>query len=96
LRRAVKIDPTDCDVRVDLSRLLARQGDLAAAVHESELALKLDGSNAAAHNQHGMLLEAQADLAGAAAEYRRALQLRAGFPQAQRNLRRVIDLTDAK
>ena len=76
-------------MRVDLSRLIARQGNLVAANREAAEAVRLDPSNAAAHNQRGMLLEAQGDVAGATRAYRRALELRPDFPQVQRNLQRI-------
>ena len=89
LQSVAETDPSDADLRVNLSRFYVRRNDPQSALREGRAALEIDPENAAAHNNWGMLLEAGGDGNGAVREYRRALQLQPDFPQAERNLRRV-------
>lgn len=72
-REALRLDPTNADLHVDLGIALGRQWKLEEAIASYREALRLDPHLAAAHNNLGNVLLLRGQVADAIASYRQAL-----------------------
>jgi Flp pilus assembly protein TadD len=77
---------------VNLSRLLAKSGDLAGAIEERRRAVALDPDDAAGRNNLGALLAQAGRLEEAVTQFRAALALEPGNAEAQSNLEKALAL----
>lgn len=73
--RAIEEDPNLASYRSQLGDILFRQGDLAGAQMESEIALRLDSTHAKGHFLLGAILERKGDRPGAIKHYTEFLRL---------------------
>ncbi len=78
IRSAVKLEPTNARLRLNLAAALRQAGDTDAALPEAREAIKMDPNNAEAHVLAGVLFAQTGDPEAAAAELERATQLKPG------------------
>lgn len=77
---------SEADYRFNLGAFYQERGDLRRALREYREALRLDPSNARAHNNIGVIYREMGLLDEAIKEYRRALEIDPGYAKALNNL----------
>jgi predicted O-linked N-acetylglucosamine transferase (SPINDLY family) len=85
-QQILQADPNHVDALHLLGVLANQKGDHSRAIASIARAIRLDGSQAAFHNNLGNALRSQGQLAEAIASYQRALQLRPNYPEGHNNL----------
>ena len=75
IRAALRLDPEDADLHVNLGKALGRKGDLDGVIAEYREGLRLNPSNDSAHYSLGLALRDKGEWDGAVVEYREALRL---------------------
>jgi len=85
-RAAVRLDPQNAELHVDLGAALAGKGDQDGAMGENREALSLNPNNDIAHNNLGFVLGGKGDFEGMATEERAALRLNPDYDMAHANL----------
>ncbi len=91
-RQALERRPKEVALYVGLAAVFHGAGNAAAAAEVCEMALRLDGSCAEAHNNHGAALKTLGRLDQAEQSLRRAVALRPGYLEALGNLGNVLKL----
>ncbi len=85
-RKALELDPSYAEARVNLGLILNQQGKFDAAVNEFKQAILNDPKLAAAHFNLGVTLQAQGKLEPAIAAYRAAISIDPNNAEANYNL----------
>jgi tetratricopeptide (TPR) repeat protein len=83
---ALRVNPNNDNVHVNLGLALDNKGDLEAAIGEYREALRVNPNNDLAHYNLGLALDDKGDLEAAIAEYRQALRLNPNYENAHINL----------
>ncbi len=89
--RALSVEPTHVEARVNLGRLLHEAGELAEAAIEYQLALSADPDHAIAAFNLGVVLEDQGQREAAIRAYERALALDPKQADAHHNLGHLLE-----
>lgn len=85
-RKALELDPSYAEARVNLGLILNQQDKFDAAVNEFKQAIRNDPKLAAAHFNLGVTLQAQGQLEPAIAAYREAINIDPNNAEANYNL----------
>ncbi len=88
--RALKAEPKNARVHVNLAAVLKNQGRFDDAISHCKIALDIDPKDAMAHNNLGASLEAQGKLFAAMSHYEQAVELRPDFADARGNLAAIM------
>jgi tetratricopeptide (TPR) repeat protein len=92
-RRAMSLDPSELNSRINLGRLLHDKGSLDAAETLYREALRIEPGNAVAAFNLGVALEDQGKLEGALASYGYAVLADPQLPDAHYNLARLYEFS---
>ncbi len=86
LERAVQINPSLAESRINLGNVYLKTGRIKDAIYEYQTALKINPNDAKAHNNLGNAYTKKDWLNDAISQYSRALQLDPNFTDAYKNL----------
>jgi tetratricopeptide (TPR) repeat protein len=86
LERAVEINPTLAESRLNLGNIYLKKDKIEDAKHEYEAALEIDPDNAKTYNGLGNAYTKQGRLNDAISQYTRSIELERDFTEAYKNL----------